>query len=100
MRKQSIFPIAVKHRGFKAKIYKRCPHTGKFRVTWYAEGKRRFRRCATVTEAKSIALAALREISRGQAAAAALSPKEMSELKLAQHALRALGVAILDAVSE
>ena len=100
MEKELVFPITVKHRGFKAKIYKRCSHTGKFRVTWYAEGKRRFRRCATVTEAKSIALAALREISRGQAAAAALSPKEMSELKLAQNALRALGVPILDAVSE
>ena len=70
MEKKITYPITVKHRGFKAKIYKRCSHTGKFRVTWYAEGKRIFRRCDTVTEAKSIALAALREISRGQAAAA------------------------------
>ena len=44
------------------------------------------------------ALAVWREMARWQAGAAAPSPKVVSEWKLAQNALRALGAPILDAV--
>ena len=67
------------------------------RISGYAEGKRIFRRCDSVT-AKLMALAVWREMARWQAGAAAPSPKVVSELKLAQNALRALGAPILDAV--
>ena len=68
------------------------------RISGYAEGKRIFRRCDSVTAAKLMALAVWREMARWQAGAAAPSPKVVSELKLAQNALRALGAPILDAV--
>ena len=45
-----------------------------------------------------MALAVWREMARWQAGASTLSPKVVSELKLAQNALRALGAPILDAV--
>ena len=68
------------------------------RISGYAEGKRIFRRWDSVTAAKLMALAVWREMARWQAGAAAPSPKVVSELKLAQNALRALGAPILDAV--
>ena len=94
------FPHIVSHRNHQARIYARSPRTNKYRVFWYADGRRCERQFSTLKEAKEGAKSALREIAQGQAGTAALTPKEVKELKLAQSALREAGVSVLDAVTE
>ncbi|MBT6239977.1 MAG: hypothetical protein HOI50_16620, partial [Verrucomicrobia bacterium] len=94
------FPLIITHRNHQARIYARSPRTNKYRAFWYAEGRRRERQFASLKEAREATKAALREIARGQAGTAALTPREVKELKLAQNILREAGVSVLDAVTE
>ena len=98
--KKMKFPITVFHRNHTAKIYAKSPRDGKYRTSWYAEGKRVQRNFKKLTDAKAASLAALKSIARGESNQASLTPSKIREVKLAENALRPLGVTLLDAVTE
>ena len=94
------FPITIFHRKHTAKIYAKSPRDGTYRTSWYAEGKRVQRNFRKLTDAKAASLAALKSIARGESNQASLTPSKIREVKLAENALRPLGVTLLDAVTE
>ena len=94
------FPLKVEHRGHTAKIYAKSPRDGTYRTAWHSEGKRVQRNFKKLGEAKDAAMAALKNVARGEASAASLTPKKISEMKLAENVLRELGIPLLDAVTE
>ena len=94
------FPQTIKYRGLTAKIYAKSARDRSYRTSWSAGGKRVQHSFKKLSDAKAAALTALKQIARGQADAAALSPVEVRDLRLAQNALRELDVPLLDAVAE
>ena len=94
------FPLTVRHRSHTAKIYGKSARDKTYRTSWYAGGKRVQRSFRKLSDARAAALAALKQIAQGQTDAAALSPKEVRDLRLAQNALRELDVQLLDAITE
>jgi uncharacterized protein with von Willebrand factor type A (vWA) domain len=94
------FPLTIFHRNHTAKIYAKSPRDGTYRTSWYAEGKRVQRNFKKLTDAKAASFAALKSIARGESNQASLTPSKIREVKLAENALRPLGVTLLDAVTE
>ncbi|MDA7670746.1 tyrosine-type recombinase/integrase [Verrucomicrobia bacterium] len=94
------FPLTIFHRNHTAKIYAKSPRDGTYRTSWYAEGKRVQRNFKKLTDAKVASLAALKSIARGESNQASLTPSKIREVKLAENALRELGINLLDAVNE
>jgi integrase len=72
------FPVKIKHRRAKAVIYGKTAGYDFYRVAIHAAGKRCLKSFQTYSEAKEYAEAKVRELARGDQAAA-LTPKESTD---------------------
>jgi hypothetical protein len=84
------FPMVVKYRNVQAKIYRKSKRYPFYRLAFAAEGKRRVRTFKTLAAVRAAAKGIVRQIAKGNAAAASLSLKEAHAYKFAVNKLRDL----------
>jgi integrase len=88
------FPFPVTHRDAKAKIYGRRESYPYYRLAYSANGKRIIRNFKTFAEAKEAGERAVRAISAGNGAVAALGARDAAALRYAHEALADLSLAL------
>jgi integrase len=77
------FPVTVKHRHVKVKIYKKSAKYSYYRIAYKVEGRRVVRNFKTYGAAKQEADRIARQIAKGNEAAAALTTKDALAYKFA-----------------
>lgn len=84
------FPQTVRHRRESARIYGPTAGNPRYRVAYYAAGRRTVRQFKTYSKAKVEAERIVRQLAAGNDAALSLSPRDERSLRFCQEELRRL----------